>query len=117
MNQVFGKMKELFGASCCRLLTINSRDPNGNEKLIEDMWTSCIPRFDLFQKTNRKFGELLSKMDMEYVGMAVDQLISSVVLHIERKIRQIVTTNQSKKKGLFSTFWRKKRSKEYVIQL
>jgi hypothetical protein len=43
-------MKEVFGAGLCRLLIINSRNPErGVEEPLPDIWTRCMPRYDLYR--------------------------------------------------------------------
>lgn len=109
------KMTEAFGATCCRLLQINS---GSGDTAVNDIWTRSQSRRDEYNKRLMgvdlsNAGKYLSLHDMSYIASLVDELVTNgIIPHLERKIKNINLTIASKKKGIsgaLSTWFRKKK--------
>lgn len=117
VQNTFRKMKEIFGASCCRLILINSRADPANESVAAspDIWGPVMPRYDAYKKKPSDAPILMTAQDVQYIMMLVDEFITNgLVPHMERKIRAINTTAVQQKKGLKSklTSWFTTKKKE-----
>lgn len=115
-NSIFNKVKEKYTASSCRMLILNSRD-DSIENIVEDIWSSVLPRRQLYQK--RVLQNIvptafhLSKQDLQYIGSTADFILNQVVISMDTKIKNITNTVLANKKGLKNTIksWFSKKSK------
>lgn len=94
-------MKEVFGAGLCRLLIINSRNPEKiSEEPIQDIWTSCMPAYDFYKHNIQRQIEQQQLLQQQQLSSPDSTTPSEFAQLIQPKIQNVQIGNYLSKQDL-----------------